>query len=123
MKNLFIKIDTTNYPVVFNYGSLKILAKSWNVKTFSGLDKNLAKLAKLDPNDVSFDYLDLLGDIVMSGIMYASKDGNYPNRDYVVQYLLENPDKSAELITAFTEAMPHQQQPGKQMPVKRAKKK
>ena len=101
-----ITIDKKSYNVKFGFGALKILCKKWNEKTIGGLDKHFKKLDFAKGKEPTLDQWDLIGDLALSGLLYANKDASFTS-DEMVDVLFAQPNKLTELIENFAASLPN----------------
>lgn len=106
MSDAIIKIDKKNYKVKFSYSSLKSLAKIYNCKKLSGLDKIFKKLNFKEGTEPTFDQLEIIGNIIFSGIKNANKELDFSfDADDVMEVLISDSEKMAELLQLFTNSI------------------
>lgn len=98
-----ITIKKKDYPVHFGFGSLKLLCKMWGVKKVSELDKFFKKLEFKDEPEI--EQWDLIGDLVLSGVLCANKKANTTS-DQIIDALFLDTSQLGPIIELFTESLP-----------------
>jgi hypothetical protein len=124
MAEISIKLASESYQVKFGYGAFKALALAWDLPGINSVAKKIQDGFPAGGSDeITIPQADLLGDLVMAGIINADKSlAGHLDRDELVHSLLfENPEELERIMAAFSASFPKQGNP--QPPVKRRQKK
>ena len=118
-----IVINEVSYPVKFGYGALKILGKTWGCSNLQEVFSRLGKLGDLGQGKLSFEGMDILGHITLSGIRSQTTTVDITVDD-VVEALMHAPDVMAQIMQEFAASLPNQEPAKKKViPVKKSRKK
>lgn len=121
MAGVKVKIGKKAYTLKFGYGVLRRLAQHYNQKTFSEFGAYIDGL-NLTSNDIGFDALNFIGELVVSAASYSVKsDVPFDSDDVIQEFVLENgvTDDLTKVIEAFFNSFAKlSENEGKQNPAK-----
>lgn len=102
-----VEVNGQKHSVKFGYGALRNICKIYGYEKVSGYDKIVKKL-KLDKmEDPSFDQLDFIGNLILSGILNANKLAEVTTED-VLDAVMQKEIDTAEVMKEFAESLPKQ---------------
>ena len=109
MKHQSIKIAGSSYPLKFGYGAFKFLGRLWNCPGIAQVSEKVQKaFPEEDKGEVSFEQMDLIGDITFAGINNAGVEvDNIPEAEDIIQAIVFEDSKQLSIVmTAFSESFP-----------------
>ena len=118
MKKLFITIQETEYQLKFGFGVLRVFCGLYGRDDIKAVDELIQPLSTVLDNP-TFESLDVLGNVVLAGIMYGSLNEVKLTPDDVVEAMMNQPEKIAEIFVAFANSLPNVKSVGKQKAVKK----
>lgn len=121
MAGLKVTINNKHHNLKFGYGVFRRLGNYYNVAGLEGLGKYMSQLDfGKSANDLTFDQLDFLGNLILTAAEYGSKDPLKLDLDQVVdQVVLATPEMLVDILQAFSDSFPKAQ--GKVQPATRKK--
>jgi hypothetical protein len=114
-----IVINGVSYPIKFGYGALRILGRTWGCDDLQEVYSRLGRLGDLVKGNLSFESMDVLGDITHAGITSLDNEVDI-TADDVVTAFIKDPDQMVMIMKEFMGSLP-QQEPAKKkkIPVKK----
>jgi hypothetical protein len=117
-----IKIGRKSYKLKFGYGVNRRLSKVYELTSYSALGDYIQSL-KFGGDDLTFDQIDFLGNLVLAAIAYELGEDPNHTKDEVVDVLLANPETLANIMEAYMASFPKvEPTKGKPKPQPRKKK-
>lgn len=115
---MVLSINNKDYKLKFGYRASRIFSDQYKIKGLGALGSFIAKqLDFKEGDDLSFQQLDCLGDLVLSGLKAANHEIDLL-RDDVVEYLLQNMDQMSVILEQFTNSLVQGQGLGQRLPKK-----
>lgn len=107
MKKLIITIGDHTYSLKFGFGCFRILAEKWEVKGYPEVLERIVSVGD-DIEKLEFDKIQILIDLVGAAVDANGDIAQIQsfNDDDCGDFLLRNPDKFQEIVTALIESMP-----------------
>jgi len=124
MKKVSVNINNSTYTLSFGISCLRLLGQMWQLNTINEVLEKLSLLDKVDQNNISFEFLDLIEDVFVAGIR-NNPENKIVETDLVsiVDYLFENPSIIQEMTFQIYESMPKPKNEKKPMPAQKLGKK
>ncbi|WP_281681829.1 hypothetical protein [Zunongwangia profunda] len=107
MKNQSIKISGSVYPLKFGYGAFRLLGRNWNCPGIAQVSEKVQQaFPEGSNNEVSFDQIDLIGDITYAGISNAGVSDIPDPEDIIQAIVFEDANQLSIVMNAFSESFP-----------------
>jgi len=119
-----IKVGRKSYKLKFGYGVNRRLADVYSIPSYSGLGEFISNLGFTEKaTDLTFEQLTFLGNLVYAAISYHEGENPELTTDELVDTLLQQPDDLANIMQAFADSFPKEDDGlGKQKPNRKRKK-
>ena len=116
---LKVKIVNKHYTLKFGYGVFRGLSKVYKLNSFSELGKHIDGLEFGKTEDLSFDQVDFIGNLVLCAVKNSDEgsDTSFSLDDVINNVVFKTPEKLADILAAFTESFPKDKSQRKKIPV------
>lgn len=106
MKKGIIKINESTYTLSFGISGLRLLGRMWGFNTINEVTEKLAMFDKMDVNNISLDFLDLIEDVFKAGILNEPENkASEKDLTGLIDYIFANPELITTMIAELSESM------------------
>lgn len=112
MKQPTIKILTKNYKIAFNYGTLRQLAKEWELNTPTQVEARVLAVMNKSATDaeLSFEDIDVLRDLFYAAI--ETQNDVVPfTANAMMNYIMSTPGVLNEVTSFYIDSVPKPKEP------------